>query len=324
MRLILFYIALVIIGGLLITYVPLVRHAWVSSPIVDGGKAFPKLSDKTGMAASWMDRGAIERIASVFLIAVGSLLLVVPVAWVYTFTRRFRYDSAIVHSIIILPLVAAGIVVIVKDSVALAFSLAGTVGIVRFRNTLKDPKDTVYIFLALAIALAAGVQALDIALVLSATFNFVVLILWKYNLGAMYGEGTREILSIGDERLMIARTAAQRDALRWRLSEDAEEVDADGILVVHSHDEEAAKQAMEVSLSKVAKEWRFVDRFRQRDGIRTFAVLMELNDKKGDPMMLLGDIDERWSQEVPAAEYLPYRKVANKKSDKKKSDEKKD
>ena len=183
-RLILFYIAVIAVGALLTYFVPLVRHAWVSSSVVEGGKAFPKLSDKSGLAASWADRGAIERIASVLLITLGALTLVGPGAWVYSFTRRLRYDAALVHSIIFLPVVASGVVVVVKDSVALAFSLAGIVGIVRFRNTLKDPKDTVYIFLALAIGLAAGVQALDIALVLSMVFNFMVLILWKYNFAA--------------------------------------------------------------------------------------------------------------------------------------------
>ncbi|HEX6558724.1 MAG TPA: DUF4956 domain-containing protein, partial [Longimicrobiales bacterium] len=232
----------------------------------------------------------------------------------YTFTRRLRYDPSLVHSVIILPMVVSGIVVVVKDSVALAFSLAGIVGVVRFRNTLKDPKDAVYIFLALGIGLAAGVQALDIALVLSLTFNFIVLILWKYNFAAIYGENYRDILSVGDDRLMIARTGRQRDAIRWRVGREADDMDADGILLVHTHDAEAARQRMEVSLGKVAKEWRFIETFRRHDGVGTFAVLLELSDKKGDPLTLLADIDERWAQEIPAAEYLPYRHVAKKKS----------
>lgn len=313
LRLLLFYAAIVAVAALLIYYVPLVRHALVASPVVDGGQSFPKLSGKSMVAASWQDHGPVERIASVLLITLGALFLVVPVAWVYTFTRRLRYDPSLVHSIIILPIVVAGIVVIVKDSVALAFSLAGIVGVVRFRNTLKDPKDAVYIFLALGIGLASGVQALDIALVLSILFNFIVLTLWKYNFGAMYGESDRGILATGDDRIMIARTAAQRDAIRWRLSDEAEDAEADGILLVHAADSEAARQRMEVSLARVAKSWRFVDRFRDRNGMKTFAVLLELSDKKGDPLALLADIDERWSREVAAAEYVPYRKPGGEK-----------
>lgn len=311
LRLVLFYAVLIGVACALIYLVPLVRHAWTASPVVEGGNAFPKLG-KTEIAAAWQDRGMLERTASVLLITIGALALAAPVAWVYTFTRRLRYDPSLVHSVIILPMVVSGIVVVVKDSVALAFSLAGIVGVVRFRNTLKDPKDAVYIFLALGIGLAAGVQALDIALVLSLTFNFVVLILWKYNFAAIYGENYRDILSVGDDRLMIARTGQQRDAIRWRMAREADQMDTNGILLVHTHDREAAKQRMEVSLGKVAKEWRFVDDFRNHDGVGTFAVLLELSDKKGDPLTLLADIDERWAQEIPAAEYLPYRNVTKK------------
>jgi polyphosphate kinase len=75
--------------------------------------------------------------------------------------------------------VVAGIVLIIRDSLALAFSLAGVVAAVRFRNTLKDTKDAVYIFLAVGIGLAAGVQALVVALILSILFNLVVFALWK-------------------------------------------------------------------------------------------------------------------------------------------------
>jgi hypothetical protein len=305
-RLLLFYAVLISIASALIYYFPLVRHAWVSSPLVEGGAAFPKLGER--VLAQVQDRGTLERTASVFLITIGALALSMPVAWVYTFTRRLRYDPSLVHSIIILPMVVSGIVVVVKDSVALAFSLAGIVAVVRFRNTLKDPKDAAYIFLALGIGLAAGVQALDIALVLSFVFNFIVLILWKYNPLSMYGDSSRDLLSIGNSDLLIARSASAREKIRWRLSDEAPDQDTDGILLVHSHDTEAAKQRVELTLSKIAEHWHIADNFRRRNGVSTFAVLLKLKDKKSDPLSMLADIDERWSQDIPAAEYVPLQK----------------
>ena len=313
-RLLLFYIVLVGIASALIYFFPLVRHAWLSSPAVGGGPGFPNLS-KTDLVRAIQDKNMLERTASVFLITLGALALALPVAWVYTFTRRLRYDASLVHSVIILPLVVSGIVVIVKDSVALAFSLAGIVAVVRFRNTLKDPKDAVYIFLALGIGLAAGVQALDIALVLSFMFNFVVLILWKFNLASIYAESDGDILSVGQRKLMIARTAPQRDALRYRLGKEASDMDTDGILVVHAADPESAKQRIELSIARVAEDWRVLESFRRRGGTDTFAVMLKLKDKKGDPLTLLADIEERWSQDISAAEYVPFRKDAEKKKD---------
>ena len=53
-----------------------------------------------------------------------------------------------VQTLVILPIVAAGVVFMVKNSLALAFSLGGIVAAVSFRNTLRDTKDAVYIFLA--------------------------------------------------------------------------------------------------------------------------------------------------------------------------------
>jgi hypothetical protein len=248
------------------------------------------------------------------LITLGALAVSLPVAWTYTFTRRLRYDPSLVHSVIILPVVVAGIVTVVQHSVALAFSLAGIVAVVRFRNTLKDPKDAVYIFLALGIAIATGVGAADIALVLSLLFNLIVLILWKYNLGAIYsGESGHTLLSVGDESLLLARTGAQRDAIRWRMNQQASEFDTDGILLVHTMDPEEAQRALELLLSSEVEGWKVVNGFRKRRGVSTFGVLLHL-DKKGDPLDLLGELDERWSAHIAAAEYIPFQRSAESKS----------
>ncbi|MBI2074176.1 MAG: polyphosphate kinase 1, partial [Gemmatimonadetes bacterium] len=132
-----------------------------------------------GQGARGAQAASVTPLEAVFSI-LGALVLSVPVAWVYMLTKEdVKYDESVPHTVIILPLVVAGIVLIVRDSVALAFSLAGVVAAVRFRNTLRDTKDAVYIFLAVGIGLAAGVQALVVALILSSIFNIVVFVLWK-------------------------------------------------------------------------------------------------------------------------------------------------
>ena len=114
----------------------------------------------------------------------GALALICPVAWMYMRTKpKERYDSSLVHTLIILPVVIAGIVLIVHDSVALAFSLAGIVAAVRFRNTLRDTKDAVYIFLAIAVGISAGVQAFAVGFVVSVIYVAVVLVLWRFDIG---------------------------------------------------------------------------------------------------------------------------------------------
>src|SRR2546429_3585349 len=118
-----------------------------------------------------------------------ALLLVLPVAWVYMLTKqRSGYDQSVVKTVIILPMTVASTVILVQNSLALAFTLAAIVAAVRFRNTLKDTKDAVYIFLALAVGVAAGVFAPTVAAVMSVVFNAVVLLLWKSNVGNIYAD----------------------------------------------------------------------------------------------------------------------------------------
>jgi hypothetical protein len=93
------------------------------------------------------------------------------------------FDQSMVQTMIVLSVAIAGVVVIVRNSTALAFSLTGIVAAVRFRNTLSDTRDTVYIFTCIGVGLAAGVQALAAAAVLSAIFNLIVLIFYRGDYG---------------------------------------------------------------------------------------------------------------------------------------------
>ena len=115
---------------------------------------------------------------------VGAIILTVPVSWVYFITSRARrIDQSFLQTIIILPIVVTGISMIVLNSLALAFSLAGVVAAVRFRFALNQPSDAMYIFVAIAIGLGAGIGALAVALVTSLAFVFATLIIWKLEYG---------------------------------------------------------------------------------------------------------------------------------------------
>ena len=87
-----------------------------------------------------------------------------PVAWVYRWTRpRKRYSQAFAHTLLVVPIAITLVVFLVKGSLALAFSLAGIVAAVRFRTSLNEPMDAVYMFIVIGIGLAAGVQLLVVA-----------------------------------------------------------------------------------------------------------------------------------------------------------------
>jgi len=126
----------------------------------------------------------VELAASTIIVLLGVLALMLPVSWVYMTTRYNKGpDQQVAQILIFLPLVVAGIVLVVQHSLALAFSLAGVVAAVRFRSTLRDARDLVFIFLAIAMGFAAGVQALILGAILSVLFNFVLILSWRYDFG---------------------------------------------------------------------------------------------------------------------------------------------
>jgi hypothetical protein len=116
---------------------------------------------------------------------IGALLCSLPVSWVYMTVRSGgEYDQSLVNTIILLPMVVTGIVIIVQNSLALAFSLAGIAGAVRFRNSLKSSGDALFILLAVSIGLSAGIGAIELAAVVTAAMNYAFTFLWM----AEYGE----------------------------------------------------------------------------------------------------------------------------------------
>ena len=236
----------------------------------------------------------------------GALALMAPVVSVYMLTRRLRYDPSLVHSLIILPVVTAGIFLVIENSLARAFSLAGIMAAVRFRNTLRETRDIVYILLALGIGLAAGAQGLDVAVVMSAAFNALVLFLWSFNVGSIYAAGAarRGILSVGETRLLLGTTPAARAELRARLREEADGIRPDGVLLVHTPSAEAARSIVEEVLFEGTREWRRVGRLPNPRGVESLAYLVRLRKKETRPAELLGNLDE-CSVQVRAAEYLP-------------------
>ena len=128
---------------------------------------------------------------SIFWLVVAILAAIVvslPVSWVYMTVRSGeQYDQSLVNTIIVLPMVVTGIVIIVQNSLALAFSLAGIAGAVRFRNSLKSSGDALFILLAVGIGLRAGIGAIELAAVISIAFNYCFTVLWITEYGEREG-----------------------------------------------------------------------------------------------------------------------------------------
>lgn len=119
---------------------------------------------------------------------IGALIAALPVTWVYMGVRDdLEYDQSLVNTILVLPMVVTGIVIIVQNSLALAFALAGIAGAVRFRNSLKSSGDALFILLSVGVGLSAGIGAVELAAVMTIAFNYCFVGLWITEYGERKG-----------------------------------------------------------------------------------------------------------------------------------------
>jgi ABC-type spermidine/putrescine transport system permease subunit II len=102
------------------------------------------------------------------------------------------YRKSFVDALIVLPICATSIVLLIQDSLALAFGLAALVAAVRFRVRLRDALDGIYIFAAICVGLASGVGYLGVGVVMTVFFCFASVILWGINYGANPVEDARQ------------------------------------------------------------------------------------------------------------------------------------
>ena len=88
------------------------------------------------------------------------------IAWVYQRTHSgLSYSMGFTQSLVMLTLGSALLVVVIGGSLVTAFGLLGALAIVRFRNVLKDTRDTVFVLFALLLGMALGTGRIEVALV---------------------------------------------------------------------------------------------------------------------------------------------------------------
>ena len=131
---------------------------------------------------------AAEKIGHIALFVIGHLIGTIVIMLPITLTyRAMNYEAGFsktfVRALIVLPICATTIVLLIQDSLALAFGLAALVAAVRFRVALEEAMDGIFIFAAICVGLAAGIGYLGVAFIMSVFFCFGNLILWAVDYG---------------------------------------------------------------------------------------------------------------------------------------------
>lgn len=179
-----------------------------------------------------------------------------PITWLYRWTRpRNKYMQSFAHTLLVIPIAISLVVFLVKGSLALAFSLAGIVAAVRFRTSLEEPMDSVYMLMAIGIGLAAGTQLILVAYLASLVFVIITLAVWKSNFGAQ-----PEILSgwrIADSQQFGTASGEGENAIENPYNAQIE---------VHTTKVNVAKKSTVQILESTTKRWQEADVIKNPDG----------------------------------------------------------
>ncbi|MEO5903414.1 MAG: DUF4956 domain-containing protein [Gemmatimonadaceae bacterium] len=282
-----YYAVLISLGWLVLNKLPQTREfdGFGFASVFNGGEA---AVGKKLVAGPTLDES--HKAVAVAAAMIAAMLLSLPVAWIYQLTRAKRgYQQSVVQLMIILPLVVAGVVILVKNSLELAFSLGGIVAAVRFRNSLDDSKDAVYVFLATGVGLASAVD-IPVATVMSVLFNIAVLALWYTDFGnspvelegsiaAKRLKRARDLARTGtfvaqiDKEVLSGMTRDQLEGVaqlamkRSHNTSSKAETGVETRLRIRTRNADATRRGMELILGAVAREWRAEAETTDDDGV---------------------------------------------------------
>ena len=97
-------------------------------------------------------------VLSALITIFAAVILGVMVTVIYYKTQDDAvYQRSMAITLLMLPVILSVIILFVGSNIARAFSLAGTLSIIRFRSAPGDPKDIGFIFFDIAAGLACGV-----------------------------------------------------------------------------------------------------------------------------------------------------------------------
>jgi len=110
-----------------------------------------------------------------------SFLLGQLMGWVYMWTHSsFSYSKSFVSSLVVLPVIIAVMMMLMSSSLTIAFGLLAVFAVVRFRNVLKDTRDTTFILWSIVEGMAVGTSRYSIS-VMSGVAVAVVLLYLKWS-----------------------------------------------------------------------------------------------------------------------------------------------
>jgi hypothetical protein len=153
------------------------------------------------------------------------------VSWMYMLTHSgLSYSQMFTSSLLVLPVVVAMTMMLLAGNLLVAIGLLSVFAMIRFRNVLKDTRDTVFILWAIVEGVAAGTERFSIGIVGGIVIALVFLYIRFTGFGARHRYDV--VLSLqwsGNGSIAKLKNVFRRHAVRAQLAGqhdiDAERVD---------------------------------------------------------------------------------------------------
>ena len=122
-------------------------------------------------------------VLSAVITMIVSVIMGAVIAFTYYKTQKDEfYQRSMAITLLMLPVILSVIIIFIGSNIARAFSLAGTLSIIRFRSAPGDPKDIGFIFFDIAAGLACGVGLYSYGAIFVIVLCLVIIAAENWNL----------------------------------------------------------------------------------------------------------------------------------------------
>ncbi|HEY7118147.1 MAG TPA: DUF4956 domain-containing protein [Tepidisphaeraceae bacterium] len=118
--------------------------------------------------------GSVGTFETALLVLLLAFVIGHVVSWVYMWTHSgMSYSQMFTASLLVMPVLVALVMVLMASNVLIALGLLAVFAMIRFRNVLKDTRDTTFVLWAIAEGVACGTLRFGIAVAACVTLALI-------------------------------------------------------------------------------------------------------------------------------------------------------
>lgn len=148
------------------------------------------------------------------------------VGWVYQKTHRgMSYSQSFTASLVVMPVLVSLMMMLMSGNLSIAFGLLAVFAVVRFRNVLKDTRDTIFILWSIIEGMAVGTGQVSSGIIGAVGVAVILFYLsWtQYGARKSYDTIINLLCSIGDDKIEkapaeLVESVLARHCLRMQLA----------------------------------------------------------------------------------------------------------